>query len=354
MTDTYAARLLAWYDRHGRKDLPWQHPRTPYRVWISEVMLQQTQVATALPYFERFVAALPDVRTLASAALDDVLALWSGLGYYTRARNLHRAARLCVERHGGDLPAGVAELSALPGIGRSTAAAIAAQAHGARHAILDGNVRRVLSRRHGVDGDPASARTHARLWQLAESLLPHERLADYTQAQMDLGATLCRRRNPDCARCPVAEDCHAREHALQDLLPAPKRRRTSPERDVVLLLATDAEQRVLCETRPASGIWGGLVSVPEFADRDALERARAELALSALVELPPFVHVFSHFRLRAQPYAARIAAPRAIGDTTQRMVARDELDRVALPAPIRRLLLDYWNAACPAPSTAPA
>ncbi|HET9483411.1 MAG TPA: A/G-specific adenine glycosylase [Xanthomonadales bacterium] len=346
--------MLWWYDVHGRRDLPWQHPRTPYRVWLSEVMLQQTQVATVVPYFERFVRELPDVAALAAAPLERVLALWAGLGYYSRAHNLHRAAQRCVEAHGGELPQDVASLAALPGIGRSTAAAIAAQAHGARHAILDGNVRRVLSRRHGIDGDPAAAATHSKLWALAESLLPGDRLADYTQAQMDLGATLCRRRNPACERCPVSDDCHARAHDAQHQLPAPKRRRASPEREVVLLLATDASGRVLCEARPPHGIWGGLFSVPEFGDRDALERERERLALSPPIALAPFSHAFTHFRLHARPYAARVAAAAAIGDNARRWVARDELDALPFPTPIRRLLLDYWNAACPAPSTAPA
>jgi len=187
----FAADLLAWYDRHGRKSLPWQSPRTPYRVWLSEIMLQQTQVATVISYFQRFVDALPDLRALAEAPVDQVLGLWSGLGYYSRARNLHKAAKLCVERHGGELPQDFDALAALPGIGRSTAGAILAQAWGLRHAILDGNVKRVLSRYHGVEGWPGSTATARTLWQHAENNTPHSRIADYTQAIMDLGATLC-------------------------------------------------------------------------------------------------------------------------------------------------------------------
>ena len=350
----FAERLLAWFDTHGRRDLPWQHPRTPYRVWLSEVMLQQTQVATVIPYFERFVRELPDVPALAAAPLDRVLALWAGLGYYSRARNLHRAAQLCVERHDGELPREVEALGALPGIGRSTAAAIAAQAYGDRHAILDGNVKRVLARRHGVHGDPSTPAVVAKLWTHSEAALPRSRLADYTQALMDLGATLCKRRRPDCDRCPVAGDCHARVHGSQATLPSPKARRASPERRVVLLVATDARHRVLCETRPPRGIWGGLVSVPEFADVAALMRESGRLGFAEPVALAPFTHAFTHFRLHAQPYAARIAAASAIGDNAHRYVARDELDDVALPAPIRRLLTDFWNERCPAPSTAPA
>ncbi|HVF36190.1 MAG TPA: A/G-specific adenine glycosylase, partial [Candidatus Saccharimonadia bacterium] len=194
MSADFAARLLEWFDRHGRKDLPWHQPRTAYRTWLSEIMLQQTQVATVVPYFERFVREFPDVAALAAAPLERVLALWAGLGYYSRARNLHAAAQACVERHGGEIPADVAALAARPGSGRSPAAAIAAQAFGARHAILDGNVKRVLARHHGVPGDPSRAATLARLWSISESLMPVRRLDDYPQAQMDLGAIVCRHR----------------------------------------------------------------------------------------------------------------------------------------------------------------
>ena len=339
----FADRLLAWFDTHGRKDLPWQQPRTPYRVWLSEVMLQQTQVATVIPYFQRFVRELPDVRALAAAPLDRVLALWAGLGYYTRARNLHRAAQLCAERHDGRLPREVAALGALPGIGRSTAAAIAAQAYGDCHAILDGNVKRVLARRHGVHGDPSSSAVAAQLWTHSEANLPHARLADYTQALMDLGATICRRANPACGQCPVADGCHARMHDLQHALPSPRRRRASPERSVVLLVASDARGRILCETRPPRGIWGGLVSVPEFDDLAALERASKQLGLREPVALAPFTHAFTHFRLHARPYAARVTRNLAVADDTRRFVAREELVELALPSPIRRLLQAYWR-----------
>ena len=189
----YSDRLLSWFDQHGRHDLPWQHPRTPYRVWLSEIMLQQTQVSVVIPYFQRFVTALPDLQALAAASQDDVLALWSGLGYYARARNLHAAAKTCIELHAGELPRDAAALIALPGIGRSTAGAILAQAWGERAAILDGNVKRVLCRLHGIAGWPGTPAVEKTLWVIAESLLPDARLADYTQAQMDFGATLCRR-----------------------------------------------------------------------------------------------------------------------------------------------------------------
>ncbi|MET0225572.1 MAG: A/G-specific adenine glycosylase, partial [Dokdonella sp.] len=205
--DAFARALLAWYERHGRKDLPWQQARSAYRVWLSEVMLQQTQVRTVIPYFERFVDALPTLAALAAASQDQVLALWSGLGYYSRARNLQRTAQLCVEQHGGELPRDIGALSALPGIGRSTAAAILAQTWGERHAILDGNVRRVLTRWHGIHGWPGAVAVQRELWECAEAHTPRTRVADYTQAIMDLGATLCVRSRPHCLRCPVSSGC---------------------------------------------------------------------------------------------------------------------------------------------------
>ncbi|MEO7433513.1 MAG: A/G-specific adenine glycosylase, partial [Dokdonella sp.] len=216
-SDEFASALLAWYDTHGRKDLPWQQSRTAYRVWLSEVMLQQTQVRVVIDYFNRFVAELPTLPDLAAASEDRVLALWSGLGYYSRARNLHRTANVSVDQHGGDLPRDVDALRELPGIGRSTAAAILAQSFGDRHAILDGNVRRVLARWHGVRGWPGTTANQRLLWTYAESHTPHERVADYTQAIMDLGATLCTPRRPQCERCPVAEHCTARREGITAL-----------------------------------------------------------------------------------------------------------------------------------------
>ena len=224
----FSTRLLNWFDAHGRHDLPWQHPRTPYRVWLSEIMLQQTQVTVVAPYFERFVAALPDLAALAMASQDEVLALWSGLGYYTRARNLHAAARICVEIHGSELPRDIGALRALPGIGRSTAGAILAQAWGERAAILDGNVKRVLCRVHGIEGWPGMAAIERKLWSIAESLLPDSRLADYTQAQMDFGATLCSRADPACVVCPIQHDCIAFHEGRTAELPSPKPGKSLP------------------------------------------------------------------------------------------------------------------------------
>ncbi len=343
MTDpAFAARLLDWHAVHGRHDLPWQHPRTPYRVWVSEIMLQQTQVATVTGYFGRFVAALPTLADLARADLDTVLALWAGLGYYSRARNLHRAAQACVERHGGELPADLEALSALPGIGRSTAAAILAQAHGQRHAILDGNVRRVLARHARIEDEVTSAPVQKRLWTLAEALLPEARLADYTQAVMDLGATVCTPRNPRCGNCPVRDDCGALAAGVVASLPRKRAARTVPRRDTCLVLLRDDAGRVLLERRPPSGIWGGLWSLPEAADAAAArDRVGVHFGTATAFEaLPDFEHAFTHFRLRMTPLAATLHAPAtAIGDNGDlRWVDRAARATLGLPRPIAALL----------------
>lgn len=339
----FAAAVLAWYDRDGRHDLPWQHPRSPYRVWLAEVMLQQTQVGTVVPYFRRFVAALPEVPALAAADLDTVMALWSGLGYYARARNLHRSAQICVSEHGGELPAEFDALAALPGIGRSTAGAILAQAHGQRWPILDGNVKRLLCRYHGIEGWPGERAVEKRLWELAETLLPDRRLADYTQAQMDLGATVCTRADPACVLCPLQQDCVARcEGRIADL---PQRRpgKPLPQRHTLMLVAVDPGGRLLLVRRPPTGIWAGLWSLPESDNHDA---ARAWLNGHLCADydhgqpLPEFDHVFSHYRLRIQPLLWRGIEPRsAVGDNPDlRWVSPTELTRLGLPTPVRRLL----------------
>ena len=327
MSASIASRLLRWHAKNGRHDLPWQHPRTPYRVWVSEVMLQQTQVATVIGYFERFVARFPDVRALADAPLDDVLALWEGLGYYSRARNLHRAARLC----GGELPDSLDGLVALPGIGRSTAGAILAQAHGARVAILDGNVKRVLARYHAVDAPIEAPATLRVLWAHAESHLPRKRLADYTQAVMDLGASVCARSAPRCDGCPLAGDCAALRDGLTNLIPRPRAKRALPERSVFWLLHADDAGRVLVERRAPSGVWGGLWSLPE-----------ASVAPRGATELASIDHTFTHFRLRARPLL--IPAPRArIADDDSRWVTRAESRAIGMPKPVRALLEDFWT-----------
>ena len=353
----FARRLLAWYDLHGRKDLPWQHPRTPYRVWLSEVMLQQTQVRTVVGYFDRFVDALPTLDALAAAPLDRALALWSGLGYYSRARNLHRAAQLCVAEYGGELPRDLDALSALPGIGRSTAAAILAQAHGDRYAILDGNVKRVLARWHGVRGWPGSTAVQRALWAHADAHTPATRVADYTQAIMDLGATVCVRSRPRCAECPVSDGCIAFRDGLTAELPTPKPSKTVPTRDVAMLIVRDEDGRVLLERRGPSGVWEALWSFPEIAGATSLDAALDDRALiaNATRELARFTHAFSHYHLRVVPLLidARIADDRIAEDDDRRWLMRDEWRALGLPAPVRRLLETlYKDETWPEPSTA--
>jgi A/G-specific adenine glycosylase len=341
--DTFATRLLAWFDRCGRHDLPWQHPRTPYRVWVSEIMLQQTQVRVVIPYFERFMEALPDVRALAAAPLDDVLALWSGLGYYARARNLHAAAQACVAKHDGELPRDLDALTALPGIGRSTAGAILAQAWGDRLPILDGNVKRVLARWHGVEGWPGLPAVERQLWSFAESHLPHARLADYTQAQMDFGATLCTRADPACVVCPVQDGCIALREGRVAGLPTPKPGKALPEREALVLLLEDPEGRVLLQRRPPAGVWAGLWSLPEHAD-EAGARAWFEQATAGDftegATLPAIAHGFSHYRLQLHPRRwTDVVLRTAVADNDDlRWVGRSGLAALGLPAPIRRLL----------------
>ena len=351
MTASVASRLLRWFDRHGRKDLPWQQAdaagrRDAYRVWLSEVMLQQTQVATVIGYFDRFVSALPNLPALAAADEDTVLALWSGLGYYRRARFLHRAAQLCVQQHHGELPRDFDALSALPGIGRSTAGAILAQAHGLRFAILDGNVKRVLTRHHGIHGEPAQCSVEKQLWQHAEAHTPGTRVADYTQAIMDLGATVCMRGKPACGACPIVDDCVAARDQRQAELPGQKPKRVRPSRQATLLIAETlirGESTVLLERRPAPGIWGGLWSPPQFdSEPAALEWCRRELGepLAVTAPLEAIDHAFTHFDLRLHPVCVRYAEGAGVNDRDDRLwYALRAPQRVGLPQPIRQLLL---------------
>ena len=338
-----AARLLAWFDRHGRVDLPWQHPRTPYRVWLSEIMLQQTQVSVVTGYFNRFVSALPDLPALARASQDEVLALWSGLGYYARARNLHATAKLCVERQGGDLPRDLDALIALPGIGRSTAGAILTQAWNDRAPILDGNVKRVLCRLFGIEGWPGTPTIEKKLWSIAATLLPEARLADWTQAQMDFGATLCTRTSPACAICPLQDVCVARREGRIAELPAAKPGKPLPQRETRMLIAEDPEGRVLLWRRPPTGIWASLWSLPQHEN---LEEAQAWFQrhldgdLASARALPALDHGFTHFRLRIHPRLIAVNGTRAaIGDNADlRWASRAELAAIGLPAPVRKLL----------------
>jgi A/G-specific adenine glycosylase len=341
--DAFSARLLAWHARYGRHGLPWQHERTPYRVWLSEIMLQQTQVSTVIPYFERFVAHYPDVAALASAAQDEVLHLWSGLGYYSRARNLHRCAQLVMERHGGQFPRDIEQMIALPGIGRSTAAAILAQACEQPHAILDGNVKRVLARYHALHGWPGEAAVEKRLWQLAEGHLPTSGIRDYTQAIMDLGATLCTRSRPRCGDCPLASACAARAADRVADFPTPRPKRVMPRRSTFFLIIENADGAILLERRPASGIWGGLWCFPELQDEDALAQRLAALGLREgriAARLPGIAHSFTHFHLDIQPLRveADTRACEVRDDAALRWYSPADSTRIGLSAPVTRLL----------------
>ncbi|HSH48775.1 MAG TPA: A/G-specific adenine glycosylase [Halomonas sp.] len=336
----FQQRLLEWFDRYGRHDLPWQHRRTPYRVWVSEIMLQQTQVATVIPYFERFMARFPDVAALAKAARDEVLHLWTGLGYYARGRNLHRAAQVIRDEHAGEFPVhSIDALIALPGIGRSTAGAIIAQSTGRRGVILDGNVKRVLTRLHAVEGWPGRSAVERRLWALADGYTPERRVADYTQAMMDLGATLCRRGTPDCPRCPFADVCLAHQRGEQRRFPESKPRKALPRRHTLMLMLQDRAGRVLLEQRPSSGLWGGLWSLPQF-DSDAELRAWLDShAPGAVVEpaWPAFIHVFSHFRLEITPRPVRAESTGGVSEKG-RWIDPAALDDIGLAAPVKGLL----------------
>ena len=323
---SFPGRLLVWWDAHGRKNLPWQRERTPYRVWVAEIMLQQTQVSTVVPYFERFMGRFPDVESLARAELDDVLHLWSGLGYYARARNLHEAAASVAREHGGVFPDNVPAIQRLPGIGRSTAGAIVAQGYGLRAVILDANVKRVLARRHRVAGAVSSARTLDELWRLAESHTPAERVADYTQAIMDLGATVCRRIGPRCSDCPVRADCRARAAGDPERYPEKaSRRKRSLERSRFFVVV-DPDGACLVERRPARGIWGGLWSPPE---RDAGETVsgfldRAGIAAHLVDHVQKagvFRHGFTHYDLDVEPVYVRLKArPAAVREGPVRWI----------------------------------
>lgn len=315
-TDSAAIRplapaLLRWSDASGRKHLPWQRDPTPYRVWVSEIMLQQTQVATVIPYYERFVQRFPSVESLAQAPQNEVLHLWTGLGYYARARNLHRAAQIVVSDHGGEFPQTLEAVQELPGIGRSTAGAILALSRSQRHPILDGNVKRVLTRYFGIAGFPGEQKIERELWRLADACTPQERVANYTQAIMDLGATVCVRSRPLCAACPLSEHCVARTEGLQSTLPTPRPRKQRPQRTAYIVIALSSAGAVWLERRPPAGIWGGLWTFPQFDDQAAAldwttQFSTATLDPKRLADrLPEYRHAFTHFDLTLHPLLVR-------------------------------------------------
>lgn len=342
--DHFQSLVLDWFDQHGRKNLPWQQNINAYRVWVSEIMLQQTQVSSVIDYFNRFIQRFPDVFTLAEADLDSVLQHWAGLGYYARARNLHRTARIVAD-NGGAFPLSLAELTELPGIGRSTAGAILSIAHSQKQSILDGNVKRVLSRFHAISGWPGDAKIAAKLWQLSDDYTPNRRCADYTQAMMDLGATLCTRNNPQCRACPIASGCVALKQNTVEQLPESKPRKSLPVKQLYLLILETAEQQILLERRPPAGIWGGLWSLPEFAEltdlHDWLQKQHHPHDQIRL--LTAGKHNFSHYQLQFTPVLVRVKNPSNNVMEADRLVwyKPEQLKQLGLPTPIKRLLQHF-------------
>ena len=348
--EQFSDAVLNWYDSHGRKDLPWQQGITPYRVWVSEIMLQQTQVSTVLGYFDRFMAALPTVNDLAAAPEDEVLHLWTGLGYYTRARNLQKTAQIVMREHAGDFPRDVDQLTELPGIGRSTAGAIASLSMGLRAPILDGNVKRVLARYTAQEGYPGEPKVAKQLWATAERFTPQDRVNAYTQAMMDMGATLCTRSKPSCLLCPLKKGCEAHLLGLETRYPIPKPRKTVPQKRTLMPLLANRDGAILLYRRPSTGLWGGLWSLPELDDLGDLEHLALQhsLQLGRQTELPNLVHTFSHFQLAIEPWLVQVQ------EAGQHVAEADWLwynlatpPRLGLAAPVKKLLkraADVLNA----------
>ena len=337
----FSDELIAWQKAAGRHDLPWQKTRDPYRVWLSEIMLQQTQVSTVIPYYARFLDSFPDVLTLAAAPIERVIEHWAGLGYYARARNLHRCAQQIATVNGGIFPNSAEKLAELPGIGRSTAAAIAAFSFGRKAAILDGNVKRVLCRQFGIAGFPGAKAVHDRLWALADSLLPDSDIEVYTQGLMDLGATLCTRSRPRCGECPLATECVARRDGRQGELPEAKPRAAVPERTSGFVLLTDG-QRLLLERRPPVGLWGGLLVPPEGEPAEVA--ARFGLQLGETTPLPPLKHAFTHFRLTLKPVLCRVAPGFQATEAVLEWVDISRAADAGVPAPIKKLIRQVASA----------
>jgi A/G-specific adenine glycosylase len=339
----FAQRILTWFEHHGRKDLPWQQNPTGYRVWVSEIMLQQTQVSTVIPYYERFMQRFPDVFTLAQAPLDEVLHAWSGLGYYARARNLHQTAQLLAREYAGEFPARHAQVQQLPGIGRSTASAILAFSQGQPLPILDGNVKRVLARHHAVPGWPGQTQVLKQLWQFAELNTPDEQVAAYNQAMMDMGSLICTRSQPKCAACPIASTCAALAQHDWRSYPGKKPRKDLPVRCVQMLILRDPAKRILLEQRPPQGIWGGLWSFPELplsGDITQWCTAKGWRILEHQADLPVRRHTFSHFHLDILPREILLAEPGCLilEEDKHLWYNLHQPNELGLAAPVARLL----------------
>ncbi|MDQ7073345.1 MAG: A/G-specific adenine glycosylase [Gammaproteobacteria bacterium] len=340
---SFGDRLLTWFDKSGRKDLPWQQQTTPYHVWLSEIMLQQTQVNTVIPYYLRFIDRFPDIVSLANASVDDVLALWTGLGYYARARNLHKTAGIITQSYNGKMPANIDTLLSLPGIGRSTAGAIMSLAHHQRFPILDGNVKRVLSRYAAIEGWPGNKIVEKELWHFAEQLLPEHRYADYIQAQMDLGATLCTRSKPNCTACPFISDCQAYLQGTPTHYPTPKPKKVLPSRQTHWIVVQSVDGALLLEQRDNHGIWGGLWSFPE---KETIEDVNNYCVLAgrfvshSLEALTPIKHSFSHYTLTIYPHL--IQCKQNINNVADNNKLKwykiDDALQLGLPAPVKQFI----------------
>ena len=354
---SFSDAIIAWQKVHGRHTLPWQNTRNAYLVWLSEIMLQQTQVTAVLGYYARFLARFPDVQSLAAAPVEDVMAQWSGLGYYTRARNLHKCAQRVVAEYDGIFPSDPRLLAELPGIGRSTAAAIAAFSSGARAAIMDGNVKRVFARVFGIDSYPGERKTEEAMWRRAEALLPESGIEAYTQGLMDMGATLCTRSSPSCERCPLQARCVAFASNRTKDLPVRKPKKVSPEKQAIMLAIVDDGQ-VLLEQRPATGIWGGLMSLPELdghvltedddvapADHTQLMQATARFGeMESYERLSTITHVFTHYKLHIAPYRITLARrQQLVAQGGHVWVDGEAIADAPLPAPIKKLLLELMG-----------
>ena len=339
----FSDRLLNWFDQYGRKDLPWQQQPTPYHVWLSEIMLQQTQVNTVIPYYQKFTQRFSTISQLAQAPVDDVLALWTGLGYYARARNLHKAAKMMVESHQGQMPTSLEQLIALPGIGRSTAGAIMALAHHQRFPILDGNVKRVFARYEAIEGWPGNKQIEDKLWLIAEHYLPQDRFANFIQAQMDLGATLCTRSKPRCDSCPLNDDCQAYLENNTRAYPASKPKKLIPTRQVDWIIARTQNNEILLEQRPPSGIWGGLWSFPEQETAETISSTCCQqlgIHVKSTRKLITIRHVFSHFKLDIHPHEIEcdIEKNHISENKNHAWYKISEALQLGLPAPVKSLI----------------
>jgi len=340
--NNFSSNILAWYEKHGRHDLPWQKNKSLYSVWVSEIMLQQTQVATVIPYYQKFMQSFPDLSSLANASDDKVMSHWAGLGYYSRARNLHKAAKMVVDDYEGRFPEIYEDVLTLPGIGPSTAAAVLAQALNQSHTILDGNVKRVLARYHAIEGWPGQRLIEQSLWQKAKEHTPEKQAADYTQAIMDMGATVCTRSKPKCLQCPLNENCLALEWGKVEVLPSKRPKKTIPVRQKRFLFIVQGDNNVLMEKRPSSGIWGGLWSLPELdLDDDITQmcQQRWGLNVEAVANQPVFRHTFSHFHLDITPCLVKVgpSIPQSINEVTRLQWCGFDT-QLAVATPVRHIL----------------